>query len=271
MFCLWGSPFRQGFLAHTVNDQEGCEAFKIIPVLDILDGIAVHAVRGQRREYKPLKSILSASSCPADIALAFEELGFTEMYVADLDAITGSRNQSLLSLRQISDESKIRLTVDAGISDLELARKLLQIDASKIVIGTETLSSIGFVQEALQSFGKERVVVSLDLMDGAMVGNLGSLGSFKIMDLLKIFAEMDLRQVIVLDLGRVGSGEGVNKDFLKNVLRCFDFDVFVGGGVRDLNDLLELEKLGLRGVLLATALHSGAVRVEDLVEEGMEI
>ena len=64
---------------------------------------------------------------------------------------------------------------------------------------------------------------------------------------------MGVSQVIVLDLARVGSGEGVNIDFLKKVIADVGVDVYVGGGVRDINDLVELKNLGVSGALVATA------------------
>ena len=41
-------------------------------------------------------------------------------------------------------------------------------------------------------------------------------------------------------------------------------DIFVGGGVRDIEDLVELKNLGVSGVLVATALHSGKISIEEL-------
>ena len=84
------------------------------------------------------------------------------------------------------------------------------------------------------------------------------------MCLLREFKEMGVSGVIVLDLTRVGSGEGVNVDFLKKVLEAMSIDVYVGGGVRDINDLVELKELGVSGVLVATALHSGKISIEEL-------
>ena len=69
---------------------------------------------------------------------------------------------------------------------------------------------------------------------------------------------MGVRDFIVLDLARVGSCEGVNMDFLKKALEE-KVNVYVGGGVRDINDLILLENLGVSGVLVATALHSGKI------------
>ena len=242
---------------------------KIIPVLDILGGTTVHAVRGQRQQYKPLESRLCVSTRPLDVALTFKKLGFTELYVADLDAILGI-DQRLLAVRQIAEESKMRLMVDAGISDLKRAKDVFRSGASKLVIGTETLASAEFVRDALCSFGRDRIIVSLDMTNNEVLGSLNG-GAYPAMAILRDFCSMGLAQVIVLDLSRVGSGQGVNINFLKQLLGRLNLEVFVGGGVRNLADLLELRELGLHGVLVATALHSGVVTLADLIKEYMEI
>ena len=80
---------------------------------------------------------------------------------------------------------------------------------------------------------------------------------------------MGVSQVIVLDLTRVGSGEGVNVDFLKKLVDDLTLDVYVGGGVRDIADLVELKNLGVSGALVATSLHTGKISVEELRREGL--
>jgi phosphoribosylformimino-5-aminoimidazole carboxamide ribotide isomerase len=65
-------------------------------------------------------------------------------------------------------------------------------------------------------------------------------------------------------LAKVGSGEGINLSFLKEVLRNIKAEMFVGGGVRDVKDLVELKGLGVSGVMVATALHSGKISPERL-------
>ena len=76
-------------------------------------------------------------------------------------------------------------------------------------------------------------------------------------------------KIIMLDLARVGSGEGVNLPILKNVMRNIVINVIVGGGVRDVKDLVELQNLGVFGVLLATALHSGRISLEEMRQAGL--
>ncbi|HYA77105.1 MAG TPA: HisA/HisF-related TIM barrel protein, partial [Verrucomicrobiae bacterium] len=124
---------------------------KVIPVIDVLNGIVVHATRGKRQEYQPLQSTLCKSVEPLEVAKTFKTLGFGELYIADLDAITrGSVN--LQAFKRIVKETKLKLMVDAGVTDLETVGNLLDCGVSKVIVGTETLSSKNFVNEAVGLF-----------------------------------------------------------------------------------------------------------------------
>jgi phosphoribosylformimino-5-aminoimidazole carboxamide ribotide isomerase len=241
---------------------------KIIPVIDVLGGRVVHAVRGRRKEYQPLKSSLCASTNPVDVAAALKTLGFGELYVADLDAITrGQANFSIF--KNIADKTGLELMVDAGIDDLKKAESVLESHVSKVIIGTETLPSTSLVAEAVGIFGSDKIMVSLDLMGNRIISGF-ELGALKdSMALLREFQEAGVSQIIVLDLARVGSGEGVNMPFLREALRNIKGNVYVGGGVRDIKDLMELKDVGVFGVLLATALHSGKISLKELKQAGL--
>ena len=238
---------------------------KVIPVVDVLGGIVVHAVRGRRNEYQPLKSSLCAFTNPLDVAMSLKRFGFSELYVADLDAITGGHpNFSLF--KRIADKTGLELMVDAGVTSLKTAEKMLENQVSKVIIGTETLPSTTFVAEAVTSFGNEKVMVSLDLLDDQVLNRFKPDNVVEPIELLREFQELGVSQFIVLDLTKVGSREGVNMAFLQELLGKVKAKVFVGGGVRDVKDLLELKDLGVFGVLVATALHSGKISLEELKE-----
>jgi phosphoribosylformimino-5-aminoimidazole carboxamide ribotide isomerase len=236
---------------------------KIIPVIDVLDGVVVHAVRGKRKEYQPLKSTLCNSADPLSVASAFKACGFKELYVADLDAIMGKESNFPILL-QIAEETDLELMVDAGIADLKRAQDTFTSKVSKIILGTETLPNLDFVSETIECFGSERVVVSLDLMQRKVLSKSESARSMSALALAREFQGRGVTQMIVLDLARVGSGEGVDFAFLKEMLRSLEIKVLVGGGVRDIKDLIALKTLGVSGVLLATSLHSGRISVEEL-------
>ena len=240
---------------------------KVIPVIDVLNGTAVHAVRGRRKEYRPLQSILCKSIEPLEVAKAFKDLGFSELYVADLDAIIDS-SMKFQTLKSIADETDLKLMVDAGVTSIERAQKLLESGVSKLIIGTETLQNKRFVGEAVRLFGHQHVIVSLDLKNDKVLVKLGFDGCKIPLCLLQDFKQMGVSQVIVLDLARVGSGEGVDVDFLKKVIVEVGVNAYVGGGVRDINDLVELANLGVSGSLVATGLHNGKISIDALKQEG---
>jgi phosphoribosylformimino-5-aminoimidazole carboxamide ribotide isomerase len=240
---------------------------KIIPVIDILNGKIVHAFKGQRYNYQPLESILFKSTEPLEVAKGFKALGFSELYVADLDAIIDC-STDFGFFKDIAEETGLRLMVDAGVTSIDRAQKLFESNVSKLIIGTETLQSKNFVAQAVEIFGSNRVVVSLDLKGDKILVKLGFDGCLSPISLLKDFKAMGVSQIIVLDLTRVGSGEGVNLDFFKKVIAEVSVDVYVGGGVRDISDLIELKKLGVSGVLIATALHTGKISIAQLKHEG---
>jgi phosphoribosylformimino-5-aminoimidazole carboxamide ribotide isomerase len=236
---------------------------KVLPVIDILNDAVVHAVKGARSEYRPIQSILCDSSDPLEVAQTFKTLGFNELYVADLDAIIDC-SANFQNLRRLADATGLKLMVDAGVTSIDRAKSLVGNGVSKLVIGTETLHHMGFVGEAVKAFGSTSVVVSLDLKGDKVLVKPGFDGCRDPLCLLGEFSGMDVSQVIVLDLTRVGSGEGVNVDFLGKVINDLPLKVFAGGGVRNIADLIELEKLGVSGVLVATALHTGKISIEEL-------
>lgn len=240
---------------------------KVIPVIDILNGIVVHAIKGRRSQYKPLESLLTRSTDPVGVAEAFKSLGFNMLYVADLDAIIDCRDD-FSQIKQIAEKTGLTLLVDAGVTGLERANRLIESGVAKLVVGTETLKNQAFVAEAVQNFGSDHVVISLDLKCGKVLTQLDFTGPTEPMQLLKEFKTLGASQVIVLDLSRVGSGEGVDFAFLKEAVVQTGMDVYVGGGVRDIKDLEILRDRGVAGALIATSLHTGKISIAELKRQG---
>jgi phosphoribosylformimino-5-aminoimidazole carboxamide ribotide isomerase len=236
---------------------------KIIPVIDVLNGIAVHGIRGERKHYQPLKSVLCKSADPLDIAITFESLGFNSLYLADLDAILGkAANFSLY--QRINAKTGLDLMVDAGTADMTKAGKVLETGATKIIIGSETLKSLDFVDQAVKSFGEEKVVVSIDLKKGKMLSVSEIVGAMGALSFAQKLERIGVNQIILLDLDRVGTEHGTNLSILREILEKTGVEVLVGGGIKSLRELEELRKLGISGALVATVLHNEKLTVGEL-------
>jgi phosphoribosylformimino-5-aminoimidazole carboxamide ribotide isomerase len=236
---------------------------RIIPVIDVLGGVAVHAVRGRRREYKPLKSVLTDSTQPLNVAQALKAGGFSELYVADLDAIM-RKGSNLDEITQITQETGLKVMVDSGTSNLTHAQTLLRHNITKVIIGTETLTDLSFVKKAIECLGTEKIVVSLDMKAGRVLSKFDAARSLNPVKLAKEFVDIGVKELIMLDLARVGSGEGVDVSLLKEIVDSRNVKVLVGGGIRGIEELEVLKNVRVDGVLLATCLHSGRVSPQDL-------
>jgi len=227
---------------------------RVIGVIDLKDGVAVHAVRGERQRYRPLRSRLVDGADPVDVARALRDrLGLRELYVADLDAIAGGTGHEE-TLRALAAEAELML--DAGVSDAAGIERLLALGAARVIVGTETLADAG----AFAGLALEHLVLSLDLRAGRVLSRDPELATLGPGEALARLTRAGLREAIVLDLARVGSGEGPDLELVGELHGRFpQLALLAGGGVRDVADLRALERAGAAGALVATALHSGAI------------
>lgn len=223
---------------------------EIIPVLDIMGGVAVHAMGGRRSEYRPLESVFAHSSDPLELAHA---LPFERLYVADLDAIMG-KGDNFKILEELSRMKKIM--ADVGIRSRGDFEKIKHIPMD-VVIGTETLESGESLGDILQDYGP-RVIVSLDIKDGKTISHFLPENPKEALSRLK---KLGVERIIILDITKVGSLKGFNGEYLKDMENSKDrgtpgLEVYMGGGIRK-KDISELERLGVKGVLVGTAMHKG--------------
>jgi phosphoribosylformimino-5-aminoimidazole carboxamide ribotide isomerase len=235
----------------------------VIPVIDLKDGTAVHAVRGERERYRPLRSALVDDSDPVAITRAVrEELGLDELYVADLDAIAGGPGNPEL-LAALAREAHVM--VDAGTADANAVGGLFERGAARVIVGTETLSGVAALAQLRAALPDAPLVLSLDLRAGRVISPDPHLAGAYAAEALARLADTGFEEAIVLDLALVGSGEGPAVALMRELhARVPGLALLAGGGVRDANDLRALAEAGASGALVATALHGGALGAAEL-------
>jgi phosphoribosylformimino-5-aminoimidazole carboxamide ribotide isomerase len=237
---------------------------RLIPVIDLKGGTVVHGVGGRRNEYRPIVSQMSPSPDPLDVARSFRDrCGLTDYYLADLDAIGGA--EPALATYAAVRSLGCSLWVDAGLRHARQAAPLGDAGVDKIVTGLETIEGPVELATLCGQFGPDRIAFSLDLKNGVPLGNDSAWGR----DPRAIAAcavGAGVRHLIVLDLARVGSGAGTGtEDLCQDLAGAYpDVEIIAGGGVRELSDLRRLERIGVRSALVASALHDGRLRPEDL-------
>lgn len=236
---------------------------RVIPVLDVKGGLAVHAVEGRRSEYRPVVSVLYKSPDPIGLAGSFRQLGLDELYIADLDSIERV-GDNLWIISEVKHRFKTRLLVDAGIDAPNVAIRLVDMGVDEVVVGTETLQALAKLRGVVEAIGSDHVVASLDLMMERVVARDPELTSLSPLEAAEALMSQGVGGLIVIELDRVGSLRGPNLELLSRIRERVGLPLLVGGGVRGLNDLLALQDVGVDGALVATALHKGSLRAEDL-------
>ena len=237
---------------------------RVIPVLDVMRGVAVHARGGDRSRYAPVRSVLSHSAAdPLLLAAAYREaLGATELYVADLDAIQGGEPSAVVRALCVAEH---RIWLDAGASDAVRARATLACGAAHVVIGLETLPSQKDLEEIVRAVGVDRAVFSLDLRGRTPMTRRDADLPHELPELCVWADSTGIRRFIVLDLSRVGSADGADVVLLSDVREWLPrAELVAGGGIRDARDLDALAAAGYDGALVATALHEGRVTRADV-------
>jgi phosphoribosylformimino-5-aminoimidazole carboxamide ribotide isomerase len=217
---------------------------RIIPVIDLLDGRAVHARGGRRHLYRPLSTPLCRDSDPLAVATAYRGMHpFRTFYLADLNAIQ-DRGDNLDVVRALLRRFRgCRIWLDAGPASMEAAGVRL-----RPVIGTET--GIDASRLGKQSKRAPPPVLSLDFRARRFLGDPA------ILDRPDCWPP----DIIVMNLDRVGARRGPDLDRIASLKqRARSRCIYAGGGLRDEEDLRLLAAAGAAGVLTATALHERAL------------
>jgi phosphoribosylformimino-5-aminoimidazole carboxamide ribotide isomerase len=236
---------------------------EVIPVLDLAAGRAVHAVGGDRSRYAPVSSLLTPGLPGDALALARayrERVGARRCYVADLDAIAaGPVQRGLLARLAAEDGFGRALLVDAGVATAADLERLHGLPVT-VVVGLETLRARDDLAALVAA--APALIFSLDLREGQPVVRPGA-WPHGVPDAPSFAAELaaaGVRELIVLDLARVGRDRGPDLARLGAVRSAAPgVRLLAGGGVRDAADLARLAAVGADGVLVASALHRGAL------------
>ena len=147
---------------------------RIIGVIDVRHGLAVHARGGVRAAYGPVDAVAGVTIAGDAVALArayVERLGVRELYVADLDAIAdGPSAMSAGVLRDIVAIG-VPVMVDAGVTTTRDAEIVSNAGAARVIVGLETLTDFEALRGICTAVGGERVLFSIDLRDGALLAS----------------------------------------------------------------------------------------------------
>jgi len=238
--------------------------FKIIPVIDILNSEAVHAVKGERNKYKPLKSKIFKTSNPIEIIKDLkQQICFYEFYIADLDAIIKKKPNLDLYI-EILETLNVNIMIDPGIRNRKDLLIFSKFDFNKLILGLETIGDFQIISDAINIVGNDKLIVSIDMCKGKIISSIKEIKNQIPLKVIKKIEEIGIREIILLDLYRVGQKLGGIPLSYQEILRSFKGNILVGGGIKNFNDIISYKERNFSGVLIATALYDGSLNIDKL-------
>jgi phosphoribosylformimino-5-aminoimidazole carboxamide ribotide isomerase len=237
---------------------------EIIPAIDIIDGACVRLYKGDYE--KKVKYF----DDPVEVAGKWLEYGAKWIHLIDLDGARTGFPENLDIAVKIKEKYNAFIEYGGGIRSLETLYKVLEAGVDKIIIGTKAIENFDSLKEYnIKSKGK--IIISLDFGKQNMVFKKGWLSSsdMDLFDFGKKIKDSGINEVIVTDISRDGTLEGVNIDVIKEFLKKTYLGVYVAGGVSGINDIRKLKKiesLGVKGIIIGKALYEEKINLKEALE-----
>lgn len=236
----------------------------IFPAIDIKDGQAVRLYKGEFSK----KEVVSQDIIKT--AKDFQKDGAEFLHMVDLDGALKGESGNLGTISEILKNIDIPVQLGGGIRSLETIDKLLGIGINRVILGTSALNNKELVVEAVRKYG-ERIVVGIDANDRKVaVEGWVKVSNVDYIEFAKNMEQIGVRTIIFTDISRDGTLTGPNLEQLEEINSSVGCDIIASGGIKDINDIINVRKLGVYGAITGKAIYSGYLDLKEAIKAGKE-
>jgi phosphoribosylformimino-5-aminoimidazole carboxamide ribotide isomerase len=231
----------------------------ILPAIDLMGGQVVRLLQGKADQ----KTVYSDD--PVSFARQWEEEGGDYLHVVDLDAAFTGKLHNLESIRAICAALTIPCEMGGGMRDLRAIEQALSAGVTRVIIGSKACESLDFVQQAVSTFGGERIAVGIDAKDGKVaIKGWVEMSDWDAFDLARAVTDLGVQTIIYTDISTDGMMAGPNLKAQEAMVRAVPAQIVASGGVSCLEDLRQLGKIsGLYGAIVGKALYDKKVTLRE--------
>lgn len=233
---------------------------EIIPAIDIIGGECVRLTQGDYgRKTTYFKD-------PAEVAARYESIGLRRIHLVDLDGAKASAPANLKVLERVAARTGLDIQWGGGIKSADSLRAVLESGANRAICGSVAVTDPEAFAEWLAGFGPDHVILGADVRDGK-VATHGWLreSELGVDELIDRFAPCGLNQVICTDISKDGMLQGPSFGMYSRLQTRYSvINITVSGGVGSLDDILKLNDMGLRSVIVGKAIYEGRITLKEL-------
>lgn len=227
----------------------------IIPAIDLMDGQVVRLYRGD-----PGRKTVYGDD-PVAVALEWERQDADMLHLVDLDATLGRGNNHGV-IRKILDAVSVPVQVAGGLRDVESVRATTDV-ADRAVIGTLAFENPDLLEDLRVSPGPDKIVISADHRNGKVVTrgwqNPTATG---LIEAIEGFLDMGFGDFLVTDVGRDGTLEGPELDYLGQACNI-GARIIASGGISGVEDVKQVMRAGASGVILGRAMYDRKITITE--------
>ena len=200
-----------------------------------------------------------------EIAKSFKEAGAKLIHLVDLD---GAKEGALINkdlILKVVNTINIDVEVGGGIRSFEDIKVLIDGGVKRVILGTAAIEDKALLKKAVEEF-KEKIAVAIDFKDG-FIHTKGWLNKSEIYykDLIKELEVIGVKNIIVTDITKDGTLLGPNIEIMKELSEFTSIDITSSGGIKNLDNIIELNKLNIYGCIVGKAIYSKDVNLKEAI------
>lgn len=234
----------------------------IIPAVDIKGGKCVRLEQGLMNK----ETIFSDR--PEEMALKWKMKGAKRLHIIDLDGAVYGKPFNKKTIKNMVDKVSIPVQLGGGIRDLDTIEEYINLGVDKIIIGTVAYKSPKLIETACKRY-PGRIIIAIDSKDNYVsVEGWTESTSVIAIDMAKRFEDIGVNSILYTDIKRDGMKKGPNIDAIREFAKGINIAVIAAGGIsslRDIEDLLELERYGVSGIIIGRAIYDGLIKIEQAI------
>ena len=236
-------------------------AKRIIPCLDIRNGRVVKGI--QFKDHRDMGD-------PAKLAKYYSDQGADELVFYDITASPEQRAVDLSWVEKVASQISIPFSVAGGIRSIAQAKQVFDSGADKISVNTPALENPELINELVDRFGSQSVVIGVDVRDGEIYSNTGDPSKtlktkWTALEWIQEVQQRGAGELVINSMAQDGARNGYDLSFLKEVEKIATVPVIASGGAGSMEHFKEIFKEALvDGALAASVFHSKAIQIPEL-------
>ena len=231
----------------------------IYPAIDLKDKKCVRLYKGDFAKQEVF------NNSPLDQAKKFEEFGFMNLHIVDLDRTLDSNKSNLSSVKEIAENTKLRIQVGGGMRTLEDIEEVLNLGVENIVMGTAAVTNPKLLKEVCSKF-PNKISVGIDVRKGFLaLKGWTDQTELSVESFMETIKDLKIKSIVFTDIDKDGTKEGVNLKETLKLAELSSIPVIASGGVANINDVIQIkESKKIKGVIIGKAIYDGSIDLEEL-------